>query len=117
VRRETGRGKERFKILGLFADELCSQAILDFLAAAPRMWGSSPTKPAEEDAQSEASEWELRERNEREEEQEVAFEIRLFFCNFLSALYLSRDRPGRRAEEDPQRAERTAEGNGLCVSP
>jgi hypothetical protein len=66
VRRETGRGKDRFKIRDLFADERCSQAILDFLATTDV--GRLAPKPAEEDAQSEASEWELRERNEREEE-------------------------------------------------
>jgi hypothetical protein len=32
VRRETGRGKDRFKIRDLFADERRSQATLDFLA-------------------------------------------------------------------------------------
>jgi hypothetical protein len=32
VRRETGRGKDRFRLRDLFADERCSQAILDFLA-------------------------------------------------------------------------------------
>jgi hypothetical protein len=31
VRRDTGRGKTRFKIRDLFADELCTRAILDFL--------------------------------------------------------------------------------------
>jgi hypothetical protein len=46
-----------------FAD--CSQTILDFLATT-HVGRLAPT-PAEEDAQSEASEWELRERNEREE--------------------------------------------------
>jgi hypothetical protein len=31
VRRETGRGKNRFKFRDLFADERCTQPILDFL--------------------------------------------------------------------------------------
>jgi hypothetical protein len=31
MRRETGRGKDRFKIRDLSADERCSQTILDFL--------------------------------------------------------------------------------------
>ena len=31
VRRETGRGKDRFTIRDLFADERCTSAILDFL--------------------------------------------------------------------------------------
>jgi hypothetical protein len=39
---------------------------LDFLATTDV--GRQTPKPAEEDAASEASEWELRERNEREEE-------------------------------------------------
>jgi len=37
VRRDTRRGKERFKIRDLFADERCSQSILDFLP--PPTWG------------------------------------------------------------------------------
>jgi hypothetical protein len=32
VRREAGRGKDRFKIRDLFADERCGQPILDFLS-------------------------------------------------------------------------------------
>jgi len=31
VRKETGRGKDRFTIRDLFADERCTSAILDFL--------------------------------------------------------------------------------------
>ena len=31
--KQTGRGKNRFKIRDLFADERCSQAILGFLSA------------------------------------------------------------------------------------
>jgi hypothetical protein len=31
VRRDTGRGKNRFKIRDLFADERCTRAILSFL--------------------------------------------------------------------------------------
>jgi hypothetical protein len=31
VRRETGRGKNRFKICNMLADERCAQPILDFL--------------------------------------------------------------------------------------
>ena len=66
VRRETGRGKDRYKILDLFADERCSQAILNFLAITE--CGRLAPKPAEEGAQSEVSDCELREWNEREEE-------------------------------------------------
>ena len=66
VRKETGRWKSRWKIRDL-DDERCSQAVLDFLTAtdvARRVLAS-------EDAGSEASEWELRERQEREEEGEA----------------------------------------------
>ena len=66
VRRETGRGKDQFKTQDLLAGERRSQAIFDLLAATDV--GRLAPKPAEEDAQSEASEWELRERNGREEE-------------------------------------------------
>jgi len=34
VRRATGRGKKRFKIRDLLADERCTQSILDFLRTA-----------------------------------------------------------------------------------
>jgi len=66
VMKETGRWKSRWKIRDLFADPRCSQVILDFLAWT-QVWRRAP-KPEEEveDAQSEASEWELREREERD---------------------------------------------------
>jgi hypothetical protein len=57
VRNVTGRGKDRFKIQDLFADERCSQAILDFRATT--QVGRRVLDPAEEDALSEASEREL----------------------------------------------------------
>jgi len=65
LRRKTGRGggKERFKIWDLFADERCSQPILVFLSMYHGRGGGSG-----EDALSEVSEWELRERREREDE-------------------------------------------------
>jgi hypothetical protein len=66
VRKETGKGKNRWKVRDLLADERCSRAVLDFLATTDV--GRRVPAPAEEDAQSEASEWELRERREREEE-------------------------------------------------
>ena len=72
IKKETGRWKSRWKIRDLFADPRCSQAILDFLAAT--QVGRRTPKPAEEDdedAQSEASEWELREREERDEERRI----------------------------------------------
>jgi len=47
VRRETGRGDGRPEIRDLFADERCSQAILDLLAATDV--GRLVSNPAEED--------------------------------------------------------------------
>jgi ribonuclease HI len=66
VWKETERGKRRFAIRDLLADDRCSKAVLDFLSTTEV--GRLVPPPAEEDAQSEASEWELRERREREEE-------------------------------------------------
>ena len=54
MRKEIARGKNRLKIRDLFADERCSQSILDFLSATDV--GRLVPKPAEEDAQSKASE-------------------------------------------------------------
>jgi hypothetical protein len=61
VQSETGRGKDR---LDFFADERCSQTILDFLATTDV--GRRIPDPAKEDAQSEVSE--LREREDEAEE-------------------------------------------------
>jgi hypothetical protein len=72
VRKETGRGKSRWKVRDLLADERCSRAILDFLSTTDV--GRRVPAPVEEDAQSEASEWELRERREREEERRAEAE-------------------------------------------
>jgi hypothetical protein len=72
VRKETGRGKRRWKVRDLLADERCSRAVLDFLATTEV--GRRVPAPAEEDAQSEASEWELRERRELEEERRAEAE-------------------------------------------
>jgi len=57
VRRETGRGNDRFKIQDL-ADAGCSQAVPDFLSVT--VVGRRVPSPAEEDAQTETSEYELR---------------------------------------------------------
>ena len=58
VKKETGRWKSRWKIRDLFADPRCSQAILDYLAST-QVGRRVPTlEEDEEDAQSEASEWE-----------------------------------------------------------
>jgi hypothetical protein len=54
------------------ADERCSRAVLDFLATTDV--GKLAPAPAEEDVQSEVSEWELRQRREREEERRVEAE-------------------------------------------
>jgi hypothetical protein len=67
VQKETGRWQDRWKIGDLLADERCSQAVFDFLSTTDV--GKRVT--AEEGAGSEASEWELRERREREAEREV----------------------------------------------
>jgi len=68
VKKETGRWKSRWKIRDLFADPRCSQAILDFLASTQVGRRVPAPEEEEEDAQSEVSEWELREREERNEE-------------------------------------------------
>jgi hypothetical protein len=66
---DTGKDRDRFKVRDLFVDERCSQAILDFLATTDV--GRRLPTPAEEDAQSEASEHELREMQERQEAEEA----------------------------------------------
>jgi len=50
VRRETGRRRDRFTIRGLFADERCSQLILNFLSNMDV--GRLVPVPAEEDVPS-----------------------------------------------------------------
>jgi hypothetical protein len=72
VRKETGRWKSRWKVWDLLADERCSGAVLDFISTTDV--GRRVPPPAEEDAQSEVSEWELRERREREEERRTEAE-------------------------------------------
>jgi hypothetical protein len=68
VRKESGRGKERFKVRGLLADPRCSRPVLDFLSTTDV--GRRAPPPAE-DAENETPEWELRDRREREEETRV----------------------------------------------
>jgi len=70
VYKETGRGKRRWRALELFADPRCSQAQLDFLTTTD-VGRIVPPAEEEADAGSEVSEWELRERREREEERRV----------------------------------------------
>jgi hypothetical protein len=72
VRKETGRWKSRWKVRDLLADERCSRAVLDFRATT--YVGMRVPAPSEEDAQSGASEWEHRERGEREEERRAQAE-------------------------------------------
>jgi len=67
---ETGRGKSRRKIRDLLADGRCSQAVLDSLSTAD----AGRLVPAEEDAGSEVSEWEPRDRREREDERSAEAE-------------------------------------------
>jgi len=69
VWKETGRGRSWFPIQDHLADDRCSRAVLDFLSTMDV--GRLAPAPVEEDAQSEASEWEVRERREREEEREA----------------------------------------------
>jgi hypothetical protein len=57
IRKETGRGKSGWKVQDLLADERCSRAVLDFRATTDV--GRRVPARAEEDAQSEASAWEL----------------------------------------------------------
>jgi hypothetical protein len=64
--KEAGRGGDRFKVRDLIADERCTQAILD-LHSADVGRRVVPEVAAEEEIQSEASEWQLRGREERED--------------------------------------------------
>ena len=72
VWKETGKGRERWKVHEHFAERTCSQALLDFLSSTD----IGKIVPAEEgdNAESEASEWKLRERAEQEEERRVEAE-------------------------------------------
>jgi ribonuclease HI len=67
VWKETGKGRGRLKAHELFAEPGARQAVLDFLSTTD-VGKTVPAVEVEEDARSEASEWELRERAEREED-------------------------------------------------
>jgi len=72
-------GRDRTEIAELFADERCSQAILDFLATTDVGRTAGPPVAEEGEGASEASEWEDREREEqlallREEEERLGGE-------------------------------------------
>ena len=71
VWKETGKGRRWWKAHEIFADRRYSQAVLNFLAST-EVRKTAPA--ADEDARSEASEWELRERAEREEERRAEAE-------------------------------------------
>jgi len=73
VKKETGRWKSRWRIRDLLADRRCSRAMLGFLASAG-VGEIVPTVVEEDDAGSEASEWERRERRERGEVREAGVE-------------------------------------------
>jgi len=72
VRKETGKWKSRWKIRELLADGRCGQAVLDFLTSTDV--GRLVPPLEEKDAESQVSEWELREHREREEEREAEAE-------------------------------------------
>ena len=67
--KETKRWKSRWTVRDLLADERCGQAVLDFLSSTDVGRLVSPLKK-DDDAGSEVTEWELRERRERQEERE-----------------------------------------------
>ena len=72
VQKETGRWKSRWTVRDLLADGRCGQVVLDFLSSTDV---GRLVPPLEEgDARSDVSEWELRERREREEEREAEVE-------------------------------------------
>jgi len=71
VRKEIGRWKNWWRIRDLFTDRRCSRTVLDFLTSTDL---GKIVLAVEEDAGNEASEWELRERMEREEERRVEVE-------------------------------------------
>jgi len=73
VYKETGRGRERWKAHQLFAEVGCSQAVLDFLSSTDV--GRIVPAVEVDDAESEASEWELRECQELEEERRAEAEV------------------------------------------
>jgi hypothetical protein len=63
VRRDTGKGKNRFKIQDLFADERCIRTIMDFLRA------TKAGRRAEDREQEEKNENRVREEEGDEEEE------------------------------------------------
>jgi len=80
VKKETGKGKDRWKVRDLLADGRCSQAVLDFLPTADV--GRRVPGVEEDDAVSAVSELEVREWLEEQgagaEEQDAGGELPLF---------------------------------------
>ena len=72
MKKETGRGKDWWKIKDLLADERCSRAVLDFHSASDV--GRRVPPLGEGDDGSQASEAELRQLREREQEAEEEME-------------------------------------------
>jgi len=77
VLKETKRWKSRWTVWDLLADGRCGRAVLDFLSSTD-VGRLVPPLKAEDDAGSEVSEWELRERRERDEERVDWEELPLF---------------------------------------
>jgi len=74
AQKETGKRKSWWKIRDLLADGKCGQAVLDFLTSTDV--GRLVPPLEKNDTGSQVSEWELRERREREEEWEAEAEER-----------------------------------------
>jgi len=83
-----------WKVRDLLADERCSRAVLDFLSTTD----VGRLVLVEEDAQTEASEWELRERREREEERRE--EAEGLGAEVEEPLFLPTPAPTASAEEE-----------------
>jgi len=73
AQKKTGRWKSRWTVRDLLADERCVQAVLDFLSTTD-VGRLVPPLEGKGDAASEVSEWELRERQERQEGREAEAE-------------------------------------------
>jgi len=88
--------EEQGTVRDLLADERCGQAVLDFLSSTD-VGRLVPPLKEKDDAGSEVSEWELRERQERQEEREGEAEAlgavddwatgRNFRCSFPPLIY------------------------------
>jgi len=80
VKKETGKGKDRWKVWDLLADGRCSQTVLDFLSTTDM--GMQMPGVEENDTVSAVSELEIREWLEeqgvRAEEQDAGGELPLF---------------------------------------